>query len=151
MAILPNPPLSPLDESASDPDDYRPRSRWSGPLCDPVAADGAYVPDLTVVLERIAPGDSIPLHRHRIDEVIVVEQGEVELRVGDDVQVVTGRSVAFVPAATPHAARNVGAADAVYTAFFPTTRLDIEYLERNPAPGTEGDPPQPPVVYDARA
>lgn len=38
MAILPNPPLRPLDES--DPDDYRPRSSWTGLLVDPVAATG---------------------------------------------------------------------------------------------------------------
>lgn len=150
MAIVPNPPLEPLDERTSDPDDYRPRSVWSGPLCDP-AGDRPYVADLTVVLERIAPGDAIPLHRHRIDEVVVVEEGEVELRLGDETRTVTGRSVAFVPAGVAHGARNAGTSDVVYTAFFPATRLDIEYLERNPAPGTEGAPPQPPLVYDARA
>jgi hypothetical protein len=33
-------------------------------------------------------------------------------------------------------------------AVFPPHRLDITYIERNPAPGTEGDPAQPPVVFD---
>jgi quercetin dioxygenase-like cupin family protein len=148
MAVIPNPPLVPITDPR-DPDDHRPRSVWSGPLADPVAE--TYVRDLTVVLERIAPGDAIPLHRHRVDEAIVVEAGEVELRIGDDVQLVRGRSVAFVPAGAPHGARNIGGSEVVYTAFFPTTAIDIEYLERNPAPGTESDPPQPPAVYDARA
>ena len=148
MAILPSPPLQPLDES--DPDDYRPRSVWSGPLVDPVSPNG-YVRDLSVILERIAPGDRIPLHRHSIDEAIVVESGEVELRLGEETRVVTGRSVAFFPAGVAHGARNVGSSDAHYTAFFPAAAIDIEYLERNPAPGTEGDAPQPPVVYDARS
>jgi quercetin dioxygenase-like cupin family protein len=148
MAILPNPALQPLDES--DPDDYRPRSAWSGPLVDPVSPD-RYVRDLSVILERIAPGDRIPLHRHQVDEAIVVESGEVELRLGDETRLVTGRSVVFVPAGVEHGASNVGSEPASYLAFFPTTAMDIECLERNPAPGTEGDPPQPPVVYDARA
>jgi len=148
MAILTNPPLSPLGES--DPDDYRPRSGWTGPLVDPVSPAG-YVRDLSVILERIAPGDRIPLHRHRVDEAIVVESGEVEMRLGDETSVVTGRSVVFVPAGVDHGARNVGSEPASYIAFFPTAEIDIEYLERNPAPGTEGDPPQPPVTYDARA
>ncbi len=147
MAILPNPPLQPLDES--DPDDYRPRSSWTGPLVDPASPSG-YVRDLSVILEQIAPGDRIPLHRHRVDEAIVVESGEVELRLGDVTRVVTGRSVAFVPAGVAHGAHNVGSEPASYLAFFPTTAIDIEYLERNPAPGTEDDAPQPPVVYDAR-
>jgi quercetin dioxygenase-like cupin family protein len=148
MAILPNPPLQPLDES--DPDDYRPRSVWSGPLVDPMSAND-YVRDLSVILERIAPGDRIPLHRHSIDEAIVVESGEVELRVGEETRVVTGRSVAFFPAGVEHGARNVGSGDAHYTAFFPSTAIDIEYLERNPAPGTEGEQPQASAIYDARA
>ena len=61
------------------------------------------------------------------------------------------RSVAFFPAGVAHSAANVGSEDVVYTAFFSASAIGIEYLELNPAPGTEGDPPQPPVVYDARA
>lgn len=148
MAILPNLPLQPLD--GSDPDDYRPRSAWTGLLVDPASAD-RYVRDLSVILERIAPGDRIPLHRHSVDEVVVVESGQVEIRLGDDTRVVTGHSVVFVPAGVEHGARNVGPDAAGYLAFFPTTSIDIEYLERNPAPGTEDDPPQPAVVYEGRA
>jgi quercetin dioxygenase-like cupin family protein len=149
MAILPNPPLTPLAE-AGDVDDHRVRSVWSGPLVDP-RSSSAYVRDLCVILERIAPGESIPLHRHGIDEAIVVESGDVELRLGDETRVVSGRSAAFVPAGVAHGARNVGREDVVYTAFFSSTEIDIEYLERNPAPGTEDDAPQPAVVYDARS
>jgi len=147
MAILQNPPLRPLDES--DPDDYRPRSAWTGPLVDPVS-EHEYVRDLSVILEEIAPGDRIPLHRHQVDEAIVVVSGEVEVRLGDETRIVTGRSVVFAPAGVAHGARNVGSQPASYFAFFATTAVDIEYLERNPAPGTEGDPPRPQVVYDAR-
>lgn len=149
MAILPTPPLAPLAD-AGDVDDHRERSTWSGPLVDPVSSE-SYVTDLCVILERIAPGERIPLHRHTIDEAIVVESGEVELRLGDETRVVSGRSVAFFPAGVAHGARNVGSDDVVYTACFSSTAIDIEYLERNPAPGTEAEPPQPPVVYDARA
>jgi quercetin dioxygenase-like cupin family protein len=109
------------------------------------------VRNVSVILERIAPGDRIPLHRHSVDEAIVVESGEVELRLRHETRLVTGQSVVFVPAGVDHGAWNVGAEPASYLAFFPTTSIDIEYLERNPAPGTEADPPQPAVVYDARA
>jgi quercetin dioxygenase-like cupin family protein len=149
MAILENPELTPL-AAAGDPDDHRTASTWSGPLVDPVSGEG-YVRDLCVILERIAPGERIPLHRHELDEAIVVESGRVELRLGDETRIVEGRSVAFFPAGVAHGARNVGPDDVVYTAFFPSAAIGIEYLDRNPAPGTEGDPPQPPVVYDARA
>ena len=66
--------------------------------------------------------------------------------------VIAGTAVAAAVAGVAGvAAASGGSEDAVYTAFFPTTTIDIEYLDRNPAPGTEGDPPQPPVVYSARA
>ena len=149
MAIVANPALTPLAE-AGDVDDHRVGSTWSGPLVDPVSSE-PYVRDLCVILERIAPGEAIPLHRHGIDEAIVVESGDVELRLGEETRIVGGRSVAFFPAGVAHGARNVGSDDVIYTAFFPSAAIDIEYLERNPAPGTEGDPPQPPVVYDARS
>ena len=79
-----------------------------------------------------------------------MESGEVEIRLGDEKRIVTGRSVIFVPAGVQHGARNVGSEPADYVALFATSAIDIEYLERNPAPGTEDDPPQPPIVYDAR-
>jgi hypothetical protein len=46
--------------------------------------------------------------------------------------------------------RNVGADVVRVRAVFPSHRIDIAYIERNPAPGTEGDAPQAPVVYDTR-
>lgn len=149
MAIVANPVLTPLAD-AGDPDDHRVGSTWSGTLVDPVSED-IYVRNLCVILERIAPGERIPLHRHDVDEAIVIESGEVELRLGDETRVVSGRSVAFFPAGMAHGASNFGSEDVVYTAFFATSAIEIEYLERNPLPGTEGEPPQPPVVYDARA
>lgn len=33
----------------------------------------------------------------------------------------------------------------------PSHLLPIQYLERNPAPGTEGQVPQLPITYDMRA
>ena len=49
-----------------------------------------------------------------------------------------------------HGTRNTGEEVVEIRAFFPSAQLDIRYIERNPAPGTEGEEPQPPVVFDAR-
>jgi hypothetical protein len=45
-----------------DPDDWRPNSAWTV-----VADDRA---DMAVIVEEPGVGDAIPLHRHRIDEVL---------------------------------------------------------------------------------
>jgi quercetin dioxygenase-like cupin family protein len=130
-----------------DPDDHRPGSTWAL-IVDPGGPDGR-VDDLAVVSERIGPGDRIPLHVHRVDEVILVH-GAGRFRLGAEVREVTDGAVAFIPAGTPHGLDNPGAEPLPLQAVFPTTRVWIDYRERNPAPGTEGRPPQPPVTYDFR-
>jgi quercetin dioxygenase-like cupin family protein len=133
--------LQPLADP-SDPDDWRPRSRWAL-ASDPRAS-------LAVIAEEIAPGDGIPLHRHRIDEVLLYHSGSAEVRIGRETFVVGPGSIAFVPAGEPHGTTNTGDEPVRLQAVFPSHAIDIEYLERNPPPGSEGDPPQPPVSYDAR-
>jgi quercetin dioxygenase-like cupin family protein len=134
--------LVPIADPA-DPDDWRPRSRW-GLVSDPDAS-------LAVIVEEIAPGDRIPLHRHEVDEVLIYESGAGEIVLGTTHERVVAGSIAFVPARTPHSTINTGDDVVRVRAVFPSHVIDIEYLERNPAPGTEEDPPQPPVAYDARA
>jgi hypothetical protein len=57
----------------------------------------------------------------------------------------------FAPAGVPHATRNVGDEIVRFRAVFASRVVDLQYLERNPAPGTEGNPSQPGIAYDARA
>src|ERR1041385_4111052 len=114
----------------SDPDDWRP-----GPRLGPAAGVGG--------------GDSIPLHRHRIDEVVVYLAGEFEVRLGEESLAVRAGDIVVIPAGVVHSQRNTGSMVGEIRAVFPSARIDIEYIDRNPAPGTEGDPPQPPIVIDA--
>jgi quercetin dioxygenase-like cupin family protein len=133
--------LEPLADPA-DPDDWRPSSRWAL-----VTDDRA---DVAIVVEEIAVGDAIPLHRHRIDEVLLYEAGDAEVRIDGDAFAVRAGDLVIVPAGAVHGTRNVGREPVRLKAVFPSHRLDIEYVERNPAPGTKGDPPQPPAVFDTR-
>ena len=141
MAVVREIELEPITDPA-DPDDWRPNSRWAL-----VSDDGT---SLAVVVEEIAPGDRIPLHRHTIDEALIYESGEGELLLGGTREHVGAGSIAFVPAGTAHSTINTGRDTIRVRAVFPSHIVDIEYLERNPAPGTESDAPQPPVAYDAR-
>ncbi len=133
--------LHPLTDPA-DPDDWRPNSVWAL-VTEPLA-------DVAVIVEEIAPGDAIPLHRHRIDEVLLYEAGEADVRVGEETFRVRAGDIVIVPAGAEHATRNVGDEPVSLRAVFPSRRIDMQYLERNPAPGTEGDDPQPGVIWDTR-
>ena len=132
-----------------DPDDYRPDSELAL-VIDPADEARDFVEEMSVFCERIAAGDRIPLHQHSLDEVLFVDAGRLEATVGDEVRTIGPGTTVFVPARTPHGFRNVGDGAAEVHAVFPGREVDIRYLERNPAPGTEGDPPGPPVAFDVR-
>ena len=147
MAIITTFEYTPFDES--DPDDYRPRSNWVL-LVDPDGCAGPHVDDITLIVEEIAPGDRIPLHTHPINELIVILEGNPEVTLGDDTREVGPGTVVFIPAGTPHRTRNASTSPVRLHAMFPSEKIGIEYLERNPAPGTEADPPQPAFTIDVR-
>jgi quercetin dioxygenase-like cupin family protein len=134
--------LQPLTDPA-DPDDWRPNSVWA------LVADEAA--NVAVIVEEIAVGDAIPLHRHQIDEVLLYEAGDAEVRVADETYRVQAGDIVIVPAGAAHGTRNVGSDKVSLRAVFPSHRIDMTYLERNPAPGTEDDAPRPGVVWDIRS
>ena len=130
-----------------DPDDHRPQSSWAV-IVDP--GDGSErVDDLALIVEHVGPGDAIPTHVHRVNEVIL-PRGPARVRLRDRVHAVDDGSIIFVPAGVPHGLRNDGQVPLRIDAVFPTTRVWIRYLDRNPAPGTDTESPQPAATYDFR-
>ena len=134
-----------------DPDDYRPNSELAF-VFDPAPAGGASVRGLTLIFENIGVGDRIPLHTHpSVEEVVVIDDGAAEVTLGDETRTVGAGAVVFIPPGTPHGTRNVGTTVLRAHAIFPAPTIDIRMLERLPAPGTEGDPPQPAATVSLRA
>lgn len=148
MAIVDSFEYAPL-ANEEDPDDYRPDSELAI-VVDPARDSGEFVHDLTVFKERIGPGDRIPLHVHAVDEVFFLDDGFVEAILGEKRQSIAPGAVVFIPAGMPHGFANRGETVARIHAVFPTPEISIRYLERNPAPGTEGQAPGPPLEFDVR-
>jgi mannose-6-phosphate isomerase-like protein (cupin superfamily) len=98
-------------------------------------AQGVAVSSSLAVLE---PGAGAPLHFHEeVDEVIVVLDGTLDLRIGDQ-RVLVGRNQTIsVPARTPHAFTAVGPEGARFIAFLPRqgAHLATRYLEGAPPLG----------------
>lgn len=136
-----------LEPMVGDPDDHRPGSAWAL-IVDPGGPDGQ-VDDLAVISERIGPGDRIPAHVHRVNEVIVVH-GHGTFRLGEDETPVDDGAIVFIPAGTVHGLRNDGDSPLPIEAVFPTTRVWMRAVDRNPSPGTETDAPQAGATYDFR-
>jgi quercetin dioxygenase-like cupin family protein len=136
-----------LEPMVGDPDDHRPDSAWAL-VVDPGGPAGR-VDDLAVIVEAVGPGDRIPLHVHRVNEVIVAH-GEGRFRLGAEERAVGDGSVVFIPAGVVHGCHNPGQSPLRIEAVFPTTRVWLRYVERNPAPGTEADAVQAGATYDFR-
>jgi quercetin dioxygenase-like cupin family protein len=137
-----------LTAMVGDPDDHRPASQWF-PLADPGDAAGR-VETLAVIVEEIGPGDRIPLHRHDVDEVVFV-RGEGGFYTLDATsRPVAAGAIVFIPAGAAHGLRNAGRGPLPIVAVFPSTVVVMEMLERNPAPGSEGALPAPPLLFDLR-
>ena len=138
MGVVRRPTFEPM---IGDVDDHRPKSSWS------IVTDRD-VKGLTVIIEDIAPGDRIPLHTHPSEEAMIVATGAPRVRVGRDQRVVGPGAVMLIPAQMPHGAHNVTEESGRVHAVFPTRRIGVTSLERNPAPGTRAHPPQPPFELD---
>ena len=148
MAIVVNRDYMPLT-FPDDPDDYRPNSQLAI-VIDPSRPTGDFVQGLTIFCERIAPGDRIPLHAHTIEEVFFIDQGTIEATLGKEIHTVGAGAIVFIPAGTAHGFRNIGEGVAQIHAVFPAQEIAIHYLERNPAPGTEGNKPGSPIAINVR-
>ena len=115
-----------LEPMVGDPDDHRPGSIWAL-VVDPGDAGGR-VDNLAVISERIAPGDRIPLHVHRVSEVILAH-GSGRFTLGSQVRSVEDGAVIFIPAGVPHGFHNDGDQPLPVEAVFPTSKVWIRTLE----------------------
>src|SRR5262249_38917305 len=57
---------------------------------------------------EIAPGAIAPMHTHPGKEIIEVRDGTLEYEIGGTVSKVKAGDALFVPAGTPHSAKNIG-------------------------------------------
>lgn len=147
MGIVRDAPYEPM---VGDPDDHRPDTTWRlavDPGTGTGTGAGSSSAGLAVLLERCAVGDRIPLHRHDVDEVVTILDGDAAYHLhGEDLQVSSG-DIVFIPAGVVHGMANAGDRAVHVHAVFPARKVRMELLERNPAPGTEAEPPMT-TVYD---
>lgn len=98
-------------------------------------AQGVSVSSSMGVLEQ---GAGAPLHFHEeVDEVIVVIDGTLDLRIGDERFLVGKDQTISIPARTPHAFTVVSPEGARFIAFLPKqgAHLATQYIEGEPPLG----------------
>jgi quercetin dioxygenase-like cupin family protein len=77
-------------------------------------------PGREVIQVRVdfAPGYVAPMHTHPGEEIIYVIEGTLEYEIGGKVTRVKAGDVLFVPAGTPHTAKNIGSTNAAELATY---------------------------------
>jgi quercetin dioxygenase-like cupin family protein len=80
---------------------------------------------LVAITEDLAPGASIVKHRHLgQDEIILIQTGTAQVRVGDLERTVHAGSLVFLPSNTYIEARNVGSEPVSLVAIFSAPGFD---------------------------
>jgi mannose-6-phosphate isomerase-like protein (cupin superfamily) len=92
-------------------------------------------------LAILEPGAGAPLHvHHDADEVLIVLEGTLDLRLGDERRLVHANHTIAVPVGTPHAFVAVGDRPVRMLTFLPKTRAlanATTYFEGVPPKGAE--------------
>jgi quercetin dioxygenase-like cupin family protein len=92
----------------------------------------------TASLGVLEPGAGAPLHVHPdTDEILIVLEGELDVRLGDERRSVGAGHTVAIPAGTPHAFVALGPGTARFIGFLPKTGAfaAAQYLEGGPPAG----------------
>ena len=139
MAILRELRYKPVSEWGS-PFSFRPNSQLA--LAADPGDEAGHARSLSLFFEIVAPGDAGALHRHTSDEAIFIEDGHLEIRIGERIEVIGPDDVAFVPQGTPHAWRNPGPEPIRFRAVFPTDVVEMQLVEDGESDGIGEGPSQ---------
>jgi mannose-6-phosphate isomerase-like protein (cupin superfamily) len=89
----------------------------------------------------IEPGAGAPLHAHKdVDEVFILLEGTLGLRLGDEQRLVEANHTIAIPAGVPHAFVAVGPTPVRMFTFMPRNRAIAEattYFEGGPPAGAD--------------
>ena len=96
--------------------------------------------NVSLSYSEVAPGAGAPLHTHGDDELIVVLEGTLEVRIEDEVHRVGPDHTVVVPPNVAHGFTSVGSGNARLLGFFPVADAfeRTHYLEGGPPEGDGG-------------
>ena len=98
-----------------------------------------------LLVNTVDPGAAAPLHKHTVEETMVVLEGTVWVRLGDERYTVGPQHTVIIPAEIPHAWGNSGPGMAKLLWAFggPDPFHDSIYLEGSPPVSSPPMPGQP--------
>jgi quercetin dioxygenase-like cupin family protein len=61
--------------------------------------------NISIAFNEVAAGAEVPLHQHVHETIDILQEGEMEMTIGDDTVFMTAGTVVKVPSNVPHSAR----------------------------------------------
>ena len=89
--------------------------------------------DSSLIWGEMAPGYGPPLHRHPVEEVFLLLQGQATFTVEDSRVEVGAGNIVVVPAGVPHRFVSAGEEPLLMHAFLAGPRIVTEYVEPSDA------------------
>ena len=104
-----------------------------------ITEDGDGTTSTDASLNEVGVGAGAPLHTHEDDELLVVLEGTLRVRIGDESHDAGADHTIVVPPGVPHGFEAVGSSPARVLVFFPAKDpfLRTKFLEGGP-PESEG-------------
>ena len=86
-----------------------------------ITREGDGTTSSAAALSTVGVGAGAPLHRHDADELIVILEGTLEVRLGDEVHQVGADHTLVIPPNAVHGFTSVGPGEARILSFFPVS------------------------------
>jgi quercetin dioxygenase-like cupin family protein len=83
----------------------------------------------SVVSIQLQPGEALGEHSDSPEEILLVVEGTVEMKVGEERAVAPRGTLAVVPPMVPHGFRNIGDRPAWVIGFFPSPGVVATFVE----------------------
>jgi quercetin dioxygenase-like cupin family protein len=108
-----------------------PVEELAGNQSQPLARANLGAASVTVSEVTIPPGGQINLHIHPgHEECILIKEGALQARLGDDESTVTTGDTIIAPDSVKHSLTNISGSPATIIAIFPTTDVQREWLDQ---------------------
>lgn len=84
---------------------------------------------VTILFSDSPPGDGPRLHRHPYDETWIVQEGRVQVWIGEETGEASAGDIAVAPPNTPHKFTNIGEEVARLICIHASPTVSTEWLE----------------------
>lgn len=91
---------------------------------------------LSISLVTIEPGAAVKTHRHKIEEAMLVVEGEGLAILGSERMPIKAGETLHAPAGVQHGFVNTGSTPMVVSGIFPAVDIEIFVVDEEPAAGS---------------